>query len=130
MLRSSLAELERIWGDGQRFVHQVRHAVWVLAGDGAAAMAWLESGHEHGNIHAAAALADLDAKTFVPRLQTAAGTLGGSRARRSVEEALRRLETQAGVPAAEARMAWLLDVWHDNEPTDEFPQLYTSAFGS
>jgi hypothetical protein len=52
------------------------------------------------------------------------------RARRSVEEALRRLEMQAGVPAAEARMAWLLDVWHDNEPTREFPRLYASAFGS
>lgn len=126
-LAEALARYDRVWGSGPEHVNVLRYATWVCRSDHADALAWLlDEGRLDGRVWAAAAIADLHAEVCTAPLRARLPALDDQHARTAVAHALRRLASQQGRPKPGARMAFGLPLWHDLEPADEFPSLYTS----
>ncbi len=94
--------------EGDAFIVQARYARWLLANDGAAAVAYLRD-PEHGKSLGlvAAAIADLDYKPGRDALEERAFTLSNPVAQEAFAEALARLDKQFAPPFRDGRMIWM-----------------------
>lgn len=123
-IEQMLTHADNAWGAGVRFVNQLRYAQWVLTSNASAALDWLsDSTHRGGQPWAAAALADLNARHTLPSLEKLSSTPQASPA---LTHAVRRLRAQRSLPQPMQRLVFDLPLWHDHEPADEYPEVFSS----
>lgn len=93
---------------GETFVMEVLYGKWLLARDGAAALAYLATPHaDKGLAFAAAALADLHHVGAYEALAARAATLRNPVATEAFAEAMARLARQTAPPPVRGRMIWM-----------------------
>jgi hypothetical protein len=118
-------EFDETWGANSDFVNLLRYAYWVSRKDAEGALAWLaDIQNKNGRIHAAAAIADLNAKALTSKLEALYDQQDGKNARKAVKIAVERLKNQKDVPPTADRMIWGLSYWHELEPAGEMSEHF------
>ncbi len=91
--------------EGDAWLMKVQYAKWLITGDGAGALAFLDDPvHKKGLAYAACAVADLHHAAALPTLQRLSPTLKDGVAVEVFKEAIARLSSQTTSPTAADRM--------------------------
>jgi hypothetical protein len=93
---------------GEGFAMKCQYALWILKGDGAGALAYLENpNHKRGLGWAATACADLHVTGALTQLRLLKSEVTNAVTCEAVLEAIVRLEEQHTAPKVDERLVWL-----------------------
>ncbi|AZZ92214.1 hypothetical protein EUZ85_16380 [Hahella sp. KA22] len=94
--------------EGAQFVMETRYALWMINRDADGAAAFLANPENTKNLsYAACAIADLDAKQYLPLVEQRCADIDKPVAKEAFKETITRLRDQTSAPAPSERMIYL-----------------------